>query len=109
MREKVILILGCIVLTSSGCGNRITPVQTDHTKDQLRVIVHLETRNEITTVMSGREGRVYTVKSKDGNMLEERISEQELWTKFPAIYRLLKTSYVSDGKGSATWAGGDLD
>lgn len=106
MQRKVILILGCLSLSGAGCGSRQTLVQTEQAQDQPRVIVHLETRSEITTVMSGREGRVYTVKSKDGIMLEERISEQELWTKFPAIYRLLKTSYVSDGEGSATWAGG---
>jgi hypothetical protein len=57
--------------------------------------------------MSGRRGRAYTVKAKDGTTLEQQISDLELRMKFPAIYRLLKTSYVSNGKGSATWAGGN--
>ena len=106
MRGKVILILGCLALASSGCGNRTALVQTDQAQSQLRAIVHLETRSEITTVMSGRNEPVYTIRSKDGRMLEERISEQELWTKFPAIYRLLKTSYAS--KSNTAWAGGNL-
>ena len=108
MREKVMLILGCLALASSGCGSRTALVQTDQAQNQLRVIVHLETRNEITSVISGRDGPVYTVKAKDGSMLEERISEQELWTKFPAIYRLLKSSYASKSSGNAAWAGGNL-
>ncbi|MHC4165686.1 MAG: hypothetical protein ACYSWQ_01880 [Planctomycetota bacterium] len=108
MQRKVMLILGCLSLAGPGCGSRPTPVQTEHTQEQLRVIVHLETRNEITTVMSGREGCVYTVRAKDGRMLEEQISEQELWTKFPAIYHLLKTSYAGGGAGGTTWAGGSL-
>jgi hypothetical protein len=108
MREKVMLILGCLALASSGCGNRTTLVHTDQAQNQHRVIVHLATRNEITSVMSGRNGPVYTIKTKDGSLLEERISEQELWTKFPAIYRLLKTSYASKSSSNATWAGGNL-
>jgi hypothetical protein len=58
--------------------------------------------------MSGPNGRVYTVAAKDGKVLEKQISELELWTEFPAIYRLLKTSYADDSKGSAIWAGGNL-
>ncbi len=107
MQKKVMLILGCLVLTGFGCSSQSTLVQTEDTQDQLRVIVHLETRSEVTTVMSGRKGRAYTVKAKDGKMLEQQISELELWTKFPAIYRLLKTSYAHGRKGSAIWAGGN--
>ncbi len=105
MQKKLMLILGCLVLAGLGCSSRSTLVQIEDTKNQLRAIVHLETRSEVTTIMSGRKGRAYTIKAKDGKMLEQQISELELWTKFPAIYRLLKTSYARDRKGSAIWAG----
>ena len=107
MQKKVMLILGCLVLAGLGCSSRPTLVQTDEAQDQFRVIVHLETRSEVTTVMSGRKGRAYTIRAKDGKMLEQQISESELWTKFPAIYRLLKTSYAGERKGNAIWAGGN--
>jgi hypothetical protein len=107
MQKKVMLILGCLVFAGLGCRSRPTLVQTENKQDQLRTIVHLETRNAIVSVMSGRNGRAYTLTAKDGKMLEQQISELELWTKFPAIYRLLKTSYASDSKGSAIWAGGN--
>jgi len=32
-------------------------------KNELPVIIHLEKRNEVVTIMSGREGLVYTVKT----------------------------------------------
>lgn len=101
MQRKVMLILACLVLTGFGYSSRPAVVQTENAHDQLRVIVHLETRNEVVSVMSGPKGRVYTVKAKDGKMLEQQISELELWTKFPAIYRLLKSSYANDDKSNA--------
>jgi hypothetical protein len=103
MQKKLILILGCLVPAGLGCDNSSRFVQTEDTQDRFRVIVQLETRSEITTVMSGSGGR-----AKDGTVLEREISELELWTKFPVIYHLLKTSYAQDGKGSAIWAGGNL-
>ena len=105
MQRKVMLILACLVLAGLGCSSRSAVVQTENPQDQLRVIVHLETRNEVVSVMSGPNGRVYTVKSKDGKMLEHQISELELSAKFPAIYRLLKSSHASDDKGNAFWGG----
>lgn len=105
MQKKAMSILGCLVLACLGCGSRPTLVQTGSALDQLQVIVHLKTRSEVTTVMSGRKGRAYTIRAKDGKILEQQISESELWTKFPAIYLLLKTSYADQSKNSAIWAG----
>jgi hypothetical protein len=96
MKKKVILMLGCLVLAALGCGSRPTLVPDEDRQGRLQAIVHIETRDEVTTVMSGPDGRAYTVRSRDGNVLEQHISESELWTKFPAIYHLLKTSYASD-------------
>ena len=108
MQKKVMLILGGLMLAGLGCSSSHTFVQTEDTQDRFRVIVQLETRSEVTTVMSGPKGRAYTVRAKDDQVFEKQISESELWTRFPAIYRLLKTSYAQDDKGSAIWAGGNL-
>ena len=107
MQKKLILILGCLMLSGLGCSSSRL-AGTEDTQDQPRVIVRLETRSEIITVMSGPTERLYTVRAKDDKVFEKQISESELWTKFPAIYHLLKTSYAQDGKGSAIWAGGNL-
>ena len=108
MLKRPMLVFGYLLFAGLGCGSRPTLVPDEDRQGRLQAIVHIETRDEVTTVMSGPDGRTYTVRSKDGTILERQISEQQLWTKFPAIYHMLKTSYASDGKGSTIWAGGNL-
>jgi len=81
-------------------------VQPESPEGKLPVIVYLEMRNEVVTVMSGYEGPVYTVTTKDGRILGKQLSEQELQVKLPNIYRFLKTSYADGEKGRVIWAGG---
>lgn len=106
MRKIVISILCWLILLGSGCGERSGRVQTGNLEDNLPVIVSLETRNDVVSIMSGYLGAVYTVTTKDGKILGKHLSEQELQVKLPNIYRFLKTSYADDEKGSVIWAGG---
>ncbi|MFB0551959.1 MAG: hypothetical protein ACETWQ_01490 [Phycisphaerae bacterium] len=106
MRKIVILIFCWLILVGSGCGARSGRVQTGNLEDNLPVIVSLETRNEVVSIMSGYEGPVYTVTTRDGRILGKQLSEQELQVKLPDIYHFVKTSYADGEKGSAIWAGG---
>ena len=106
MRKIVILILCWLVLIGSGCGEQSGRVQTENLEDNLPVIIYLETRNEVVSIMSGYEGPVYTVTTKDGRIIGKNLSENELQVKLPEIYHFLKTSYADDEKGSVIWAGG---
>ena len=105
MQKTVILILCWIVLVGSGCDNRSARLQNQKPEHKLQVIVHLEMRNEVVTVMSGHEAPVYTVMTKDGRILVQHLSEHELQAKLPNIYHLLKTSYAGDQTSRAVWAG----
>ena len=105
MRKIVILILCWLMLIGSGCSEQSGRVQTENLEDKFPVIVSLETRNEVVSIMSGYEGPVYTVTTRDGGILGKDLSEQELQEKLPNIYHFLKTSYADDGKGRAIWAG----
>ncbi len=105
MRKIVILIFCWLIVIGSGCGEQSGRVQTGNPEDKLQVIVCLETRNEVVSIMSGYQGPVYTVITKDGRTLGEDLSEQELQVKLPNIYHFLKTSYADDETGSAVWAG----
>ncbi len=105
MKKTVILTLFCLMLTGSGCGNNAQPVQTENPGIELPVIVHLETRNEVAAIMSGREGLAYTVTTKDGEMLVRHLSERELQAELPNIHRLLKTSHADDETSDVVWAG----
>jgi len=106
MRKIVILILCWLVFIGSGCGEQSGRVQPESPECKLPVVVYLETRNEVVSIMSGYEGAVYTVTTKDGRILGKQLSEQELQVKLPNIYRFLKTSYADGEKGRAIWAGG---
>jgi hypothetical protein len=58
---------------------------------------HLETKDRVVTLWAGDTAR-YTVRTKDGTTLAERISLQELSAKFPELRRAVDGSY-------AMWAG----
>ncbi len=106
MRKIVILILCGLTLIGSGCGVQSGRVQTGNLEDNLPVIVSLGTRNEVVSIMSGYQGPIYTVTTKDGRILGKQLTEQELQVKLPNIYNFLKTSYADDEKCNAIWAGG---
>ncbi|MHC4560710.1 MAG: hypothetical protein ACYS80_25810 [Planctomycetota bacterium] len=98
MQKTVISILCWLILTGSGCGNKSARVHTGSPEVELRVIVHLETRNEVVSIMSGHGGLIYTI-------LGQNLYEQELQVSLPNIYHFLKTSYADDGRSSVVWAG----
>jgi hypothetical protein len=61
------------------------------------VIGHLESKGRVITIYAGQQPR-YTVRTKDGQTLADRISLRELNAKFPELRRAVDGSY-------ATWAG----
>jgi hypothetical protein len=105
MQKTVISVLCWLILTGSGCGNKSANMYADSPEVMLPVIVNLETRNEVVSIISGHEGLIYTVTTKDGRILGKNLYEQELQTKLPNIYHFLKTSYANDGRSSVAWAG----
>ena len=106
MQKIVIFILCWLILIGSGCGEQSGRVQAGNPEDKLPVIVYLETRTEVVSIMSGYEGVVYTVMTKDGRILGKHLSEQELQVKLPNIYHFVKTSYADGERDCVIWAGG---
>jgi hypothetical protein len=105
MRKTMILIFCLLILISLGCSKESAPVQTENPENELPVIVHLKKRNEVVTIMSGREGLLYTVRTKDGRVLGQGLSERELQAKLPDIYNSVKKSYADCNKSSTTLSG----
>ena len=56
------------------------------------VIGHLVHRDRIITVKSGGQGAVYSVHNKDGKMLFENLSAEQLKTKSPEIHDFIESS-----------------
>ena len=105
MQKKVISILCWLIFTGSGCGNKSVRMHAVSPEVILPVIVNLETRNEVVSIISGHEGLIYTVTTKDGRILGQNLYEQELQARLPNIYHFLKTSYANNGRNSAAWSG----
>jgi hypothetical protein len=103
MQKTVISILCWLILTGSGCGNKSARIHTGSPEVTPPVIVKLETRNEVVSIISGHEGLIYTVTTKDGRILGQNLYEQELQSKLPDIYHLLKKSYAVNGRSNAAW------
>ena len=55
-------------------------------------IVHLETQDKFVTIQSGAEGLVYQVQAKDGTLLHENLSEEQLKAQAPEMHDLIKTA-----------------
>lgn len=49
------------------------------------VIGHLEMKDKLITIRTGSAGPLYTVKSKDGNILAEDLDPAEMSAKFPEL------------------------
>ena len=79
---------------------------TQEPKHKLPVIVRLKTKNEVVTILCGQTEPLYNVTTKDGKILAQYLSAQQLQQNLPGIYRLLKTSYADDHPNNAfIWAG----
>lgn len=105
MQKTMILIFCLLILMNPGCSNKSAIEQTENPESELPVIVHLEKRNEVVTIISGHEGLIYTVRTKDGRILGQGLSEQELQAKLPDIYNSMKKSYADCNKSSTVWGG----
>jgi len=81
------------------------PVATAQTKAARAVtdsvdlipIVHLDTHDRFVTVQSGPGGLVYLVKTRDGKVLHENLSEAQLKAQAPEIHELIKTAVTENG------------
>ncbi len=60
------------------------------------VIGHLKSKDRIITVTKGPKGPLYTIKSKEGKILETKIDDKSLQAKYPDIYHQIKSGIAAD-------------
>lgn len=68
--------------------------------DPSEVLFGLETREHQVYIHSTDHGSLYTVKSKDGRVLADRISEVELGVSYPDLHDILNNGIDLIGTGS---------
>jgi len=67
------------------------------------LIGHLETRDKIVTIQSGATGLRYLVKTKEGKVLHENLSEEQLKAQAPEIHELIKMSVAGKSTRNAAF------
>jgi hypothetical protein len=102
--RKITIFLFWLILISSGCTSQSAFAPDQKLKDNLPVIVHIKTRNEIVTIFSGQTEPLYNVTTKEGKVLGQHLTATELQENLPDIYRLLKTSYTDELDNIVIWA-----
>jgi len=76
--------------------------------DQLTVIGYLEKRDRVITIKSGLKGPVYSVATKDGKVLFEHLSAEQLKAQAPEIHDLIKTGLAGDARVRRPVSGASL-
>ena len=68
------------------------------------VIGRLKTRDQVITITAGPDGPLYTIESKEGELIATNISGEELASRFPDLHEKIEKS-LADSK---LWAGTEV-
>lgn len=60
------------------------------------VIGQIQTRNKVIIIRSGADGQIYTVKSKEGDILADDLNAEELNAKFPELKEVVENGLAGD-------------
>lgn len=71
----------------------VAPIPAD---EEAVVIGHLAQRARLITIYAGDHGALYTIAGADGEVLAEKIDEQQLEAMYPDLHRDLKTAIAAD-------------
>lgn len=83
----------------SGGGKIKAEAASDTISDQSSahpVLGQIQTRDKVVIIRSGTEGRLYTVKSKDGNILAVDLDIGELDARFPELKEVVENGLAGD-------------
>ena len=78
--------------TVSNPDNNVFSAQTGNDA----VIGHLQTKDKILTIRSGADGPLYTVKSKDGELLAVDLTTEDLYAEFPDLKKIIETGFAGE-------------
>ena len=77
------------------------PVAGVKTNADYPIIGYLEKRDRTITIKAGPKGPIYSIKTADGKVLCENLSQEQLSAKSPELGQFLKTA-VAGSSGSKT-------
>ena len=107
MKRLTIAVVAVFVIAMAGCtfspekrraeksGNQMAAPATD---DRYAVIGYLEKRDRVITIKAGPQGPVYSVATKEGKVLHEDLSAEQLKAQAPELHELIKTGVAGDAR-----------
>jgi hypothetical protein len=69
------------------------------------ILSRLEMRDRTVVIESGKDGILYTVKTKDGKILDAKLNEAELQAKHPQIYETVQPAIAYPNSKLIMWGG----
>jgi hypothetical protein len=75
----------------------VLPANSGET-NRFKVIGYLETRDRVITIKSGPNGTVYSVATKEGQVLHENLSAEQLKAQAPELHEFIKTATAGDAR-----------
>ena len=99
MRTRALFVVGLafVLFASWGLIQLTKPVATGENAD-FTVIGTMQSRNRIVTVMTGPEGIVYSIATKDGHSLFENISPEKLKAQAPVLHDFIERGLAGDAR-----------
>ncbi len=76
----------------------IIPAARIHAEQNNPTITRLVMRDRIVVISQGEDEVKYSVKTKDGNVINANLNETELAAKHPDIYEQVRPAYAGDNK-----------
>lgn len=70
--------------------------KSDEERNNEKVIMMLQTRDHLLTIYSRDEDRLYSVGTKDGIALSEKITSTELKARFPELHEIVTDGVAVD-------------
>jgi type II secretory pathway component PulC len=76
----------------------IIPTASIHAEQNNPTITRLVMRDRIIVISQGEDEVKYSVKTKDGDVINANLNEAELAAKHPDIYEQVRPAYAGDNK-----------
>ena len=90
-RMLVFILFGALRAGAFGAD----PSSSVSTNEEM-LIGYLEKNGQIIAIYAGDEGPLYTIKTRKGEVVAERIDEKQFQAKHPGLYRDLKSAVAGN-------------
>ena len=112
MKRFTIAVVAVFVIAMAGCTLSRERRSARKSQEQLvvspaddgyAVIGYLEKRDRMITIKASPRGPVYSVATKEGKILHENLSAEQLKAQSPELHELIKTGVAGDARmGNST-------